>query len=71
MGPVRRTINFVIALALAAGGNGALVYHLLFSERALAGRWGAFPLLVFVTIGFIGLYWLWDDFIKPESRSKP
>jgi hypothetical protein len=70
MGPVRRAINFVISLALAIGGIGGLAYHLLFSERALAGRWGAFPLLVFAVIGFIGLYWFWADFIKGESRSK-
>ena len=65
MRAIRRTINFVLALALSAVGVSSLVYLLFF-----AGGW-KWMVMGSGMVAFVGLYWLWADFINadraPES----
>ena len=64
MGPVRRTINLICALALTVASAAWLAYPLLSGERFVLGwRPGAAAILLFV-----GLYWLWADFINADPR---
>jgi hypothetical protein len=63
MGPVRRTINFLFALALTVAGFGGLIYLVLFADG-----WRGFMPIGAGFIGFLGAYWLWADFIKPDER---
>jgi hypothetical protein len=62
MGPVRRSINLVAALALTGGSAYALVYLLFFAQ--------GFYIWMPVSAGIgltLGLYWLWEDFINADS----
>ena len=61
MGPVRRTINLIYALALTGAGAFFFVYLLLYAPHAsmIAGAGMA---------TFLGLYWLWADFINADPR---
>jgi hypothetical protein len=63
MGPVRRTISFIFALTLAVVGCGGFVYMLFFAPvvRGLV-------LVAAASVGSLGLYWLWADFINAEPR---
>jgi hypothetical protein len=67
MGPIRRTIGLFGALAMIGVCTYTLVYLLFFARR--------FPLVLLpmAAVGaFIGLYWLWADYInadpKPEDK---
>jgi hypothetical protein len=63
MGPVRRIINFVVAMTLAVVGCGGLIYLLFFADR-----FRGVVLMGAATIGVAGLYWLWVDFINADPR---
>jgi len=63
MGPVRRIINFVAAMTLAAVGFGGLIYLLFFADR-----FRGVVLMGAATMGVAGLYWLWVDFINADPR---
>jgi hypothetical protein len=68
MGPVRRTINLICALALTGTGVFFFFYLLLYAPHANA-RW---VLLVGAAVaGFLGLYWLWVDFINVNTDPRP
>jgi hypothetical protein len=69
MGPIRRTVGLIGALAMTGLCTYTLVYLLFFAK--------SFPIIVLpmVAVGtFIGLYWLWADYInadpKPESGAQ-
>ncbi len=63
MGPVRRIINFVAAMALTAVGCGGVIYLLLFADY-----FRGVVLVAATTMGVAGLYWLWVDFINADPR---
>jgi len=65
MGPVRRIINFVVAMALATVGCGGLIYLLFFADRVRG-----IVLMGAATMGVAGLYWLWVDFINADPQSE-
>jgi hypothetical protein len=63
MGPVRRTINLLAALALTVVCALALAYLLLYAQRFY------YWMPVSAGIGlFVGLYWIWADFINADPR---
>jgi hypothetical protein len=63
MGPVRRTINLICALALTGAGVFFFFYLLLYAAHA---RWGMIAGAGMAT--FLGAYWLWVDFINADPR---
>ncbi|MGA8158685.1 MAG: hypothetical protein WB822_21275 [Rhodoplanes sp.] len=62
-GPIRRTINLILALGLSAAGVGGFIYLLFF----VAG-WKGWMVMGSGMMGFLGLYWLWADFINADPR---
>jgi hypothetical protein len=52
-------------LALSVAGIGGLIYLVLF-----AAGWKGWMIISSGTFGFIGLYWLWADFINADPRSE-
>jgi hypothetical protein len=65
MGPVRRSINLICALAFLGGSACALVYILFYAKGFY------YWMLVSSVLGvFVGLYWLWADFINADPRSE-
>jgi hypothetical protein len=63
MGPVRRTTNLVCALALTGVSAFALAYLLLYADGFRIWMPAS------AAIGtFLGLYWLWADFINADPR---
>jgi hypothetical protein len=66
MGSVRRTISLICALALTGTGVFFFFYLLLYASTA---RW---LLLVGAAVaGFLGLYWLWVEFINVNTDPRP
>jgi hypothetical protein len=65
MGPIRRTINFALAIALSAVGISSSVFLLFF-----AGGWKGWMVMASGSVAFVGLYWLWADFINVGSDSE-
>ena len=63
MGPVRRTINLILALGLSAAGVGGSIYLLFF-----AAGWYGWMAMGCGSMAFVGLYWLWADFINADPR---
>jgi hypothetical protein len=63
MGPVRRIINFVAAMALTTVGCGGLIYLLFFADY-----FRGVVLMGAATMGVAGLYWLYVDFISADPR---
>jgi len=63
MGSIRRTINLIIALTLAALGCGGLVYFYF-----IAATWNGWMTAAAAIVGFAGLYWLWDEHINADPR---
>jgi hypothetical protein len=63
MGPVRRTISLMLALALTIGSAAALVFVLFYAR----GFYFWMPISAGIGL-FLGLYWLWADFINAEPR---
>jgi hypothetical protein len=64
MGPVRKMINLACALALTGGGAFGLFYFFMYAH---AFEVWMITSLIMVTV--LGLYWLWEDFIKPVRRT--
>jgi hypothetical protein len=64
MGPVRRTISFLFALGLTSVSATALIWLFGYTERFKI--WMPASAAVFL---FVGLYWLWTDFINAGPRS--
>jgi hypothetical protein len=65
IGPARRILLFVIALAMVVGGAGLLVFEVFFARHIyvwLAG--GAAGLFA------LGLYLMWEDFLRPLVQHK-
>ena len=61
MGPLRRTISFLGALTLTSVSALCLIYLLFYAAR--------FKVWMPVSAGiftFVGLYWLWTDFINAD-----
>jgi hypothetical protein len=58
-GPIRRTVNFVCALTLTSVSAFCLIYLLFYAARFKV--WMPVSAGVFT---FVGLYWLWTDFIN-------
>jgi hypothetical protein len=63
MGPVRRTINLICALALTCVSGAAFVYLILFAHGF---KWGW--VVAAGVFAFVGLYWLYADFINADPR---
>jgi hypothetical protein len=59
MGPVRRTISLVFALALVGAGLYMLFSIFMYAERLSVAMMGAGVLMA-----LLGVLWLWEDFIK-------
>jgi hypothetical protein len=59
-GPVRRTIGFLMALAMTIGGPSLLIFEFLGSDRV-------FSILIVgaCVMSAVGAYWLWIDYISP------
>jgi len=60
-GPIRRTISFICALTLTSVSAFCLIYLLFYAAR--------FKVWMPVSAGiftFVGLYWLWTDFINAD-----
>jgi hypothetical protein len=70
MGSIRRTVNVIIALALAVLGCGGFVYFYF-----IAAAWKAWT-VISVVMGGVGLYWLsaeylnWlsAEYLNPDQR---
>lgn len=65
MGPVRKTINLAFALALT-GGGAYMIFNVAMYAQFFWGRMVIAPAVAMV----LGLYWLWEDFIKPAIRKE-
>jgi hypothetical protein len=69
MGSVRRTINLICALALTGAGAyfffKLLLYH---PPHAHPYKLYGVVLACAATAAFLGLYWLWVDFIKADPK---
>jgi hypothetical protein len=68
MGPVRRTISLIYALALTGVGGYFFVDFLLY-HAPRTGHGAKLSVVVIATAAtaaFLGLYWLWVDFINPD-----
>jgi hypothetical protein len=63
MGPIRRTINLICALALSSGSAFCFVYIILYARQF--NLWLPVSAAVFT---FVGLSWLWADFISADPR---
>jgi hypothetical protein len=63
VGPIRRAIGLVCALALTIAGSYGLGYILLYMDE-IPG-WG---LLFSIGAGALGLFWLWEDYINAEPK---
>jgi hypothetical protein len=63
MGPVRRTINLICALALTGAGAFFFIYLLSYAPHAKLGMIAGAGVAT-----FLGLYWLWADFINADPR---
>jgi hypothetical protein len=61
-GPVRRTIGFLIALALAVGGASSVIVQLSGPDRIFG------KLLIGACAAAIGAYWLWVDYINTHPN---
>jgi hypothetical protein len=63
MGPVRRSINLLLALTLTILSAFAFVWLLFYAS------YFRFWMPVSAGVGvFVGLYWLWADFINADPR---
>jgi hypothetical protein len=63
MGSIRRTVNVIIALALAALGCGGFVYFYFIAADA----WKGWKVISAVT-GGVGLYWLSAEYLAGIAR---
>ncbi len=63
LGPLRRTISFLCALTLTSVSAFCLIYLLFYAARFKV--WMPVSAGVFM---FVGLYWLWTDFINADPR---
>ncbi|MEH2513834.1 CHASE2 domain-containing sensor protein [Nitrobacteraceae bacterium AZCC 1564] len=63
MSKTRRTINFVIALAMMISGWGFLAYLLFF-----AAGWRGFMVLGAGLVGSLGTAWIYDDYISARPN---
>jgi hypothetical protein len=63
MGPVRRVVNLICALSLTGSGAFSFIYLTFFAHRL-------WPLMIAISgvLTFVGLYWLWADFINADPR---
>ena len=62
----RRTISLICALALTGTGVFFFFYLLLYAPTQ------SWPLLIGgLLAGFLGLYWLWVDFINVNTDPRP
>jgi len=64
MSPIRRAISLICALALTVAGGAWLLYPFISGDRFVLG-WR--PAAAGVPL-FVGLYWLWADFINADPR---
>jgi hypothetical protein len=63
MGPMRRIISLTCALALSTASGAALFFLLFYADKFRF--WMPVSAGVFL---FIGLYWLYADFINADPR---
>ena len=63
MGPVRRTINLICALGLTGARAFSFIYLIFYAHGFVAWM----PVVAGV-LTFVGLYWLWADFINADPR---
>jgi len=63
MGPVRRTISLICALALMCASAYAFLYLIFYASRFKLW-WPAGAAM----LTFVGLYWLYADFINADPR---
>jgi hypothetical protein len=68
LAPVGRTINLICALGLT--GVGAYYFFDLLFYHPPSHRFKLYGVVIAgaATAAFLGLYWLWIDFIKPDPR---
>jgi len=65
MGPLRRTINLIVAPILVAMGSGGFVYF-YFIDTA----WPRWITVAAAIVGGAGLYWLWEEYVNVGERSQ-
>jgi hypothetical protein len=63
MGPVRRTINLVCALGLTGTSAFSFIYFIFYAHSFFV-----WMLVTSAVLIFVGLYWLWADFINADPR---
>lgn len=63
MSPIRKAINFAIALALTLAGVSSFIFLVFF-----ANGWRGWMLMASAAVGFGGAYWLWADFMGGEPN---
>jgi CHASE2 domain-containing sensor protein len=65
MGPIRRTISLILALALFIVGLSGLCYLLL-----LAPWWKGWMVMAAGGMATLGGLWLWEDFINATPNEQ-
>ncbi len=63
MGPIRRTVNLICALGLTGVSAFSFVYLIFYAHGFKVWM----PVMAGV-MTFVGLYWLWTDFINADPR---
>jgi hypothetical protein len=63
MGAIRQTLNLACALALT--GTGIYFFIQLFPAADHFNRMQIWLLAAAGTASMLGMFWLWEDFIKP------
>jgi hypothetical protein len=64
VGPIRRIISLILALALTVAGYGFVVYVLLF-----AAGWSKPVVVAAAFAGTLGAFWLYEDFIDATPNN--
>jgi hypothetical protein len=63
MGLVRRTINLICALGLTGTSVFSFIYFIFYAHNFFV-----WMLVASAVLTFVGLYWLWADFINADPR---
>jgi hypothetical protein len=68
MGPIRRALCLVFALALTGGGLYLLIRFMIVEKYLDSEEYANYVWMTGTTgamMALLGVYWLWTDFIRP------